>query len=204
MVHHCTRCELRFLTQAEVRTHLEVDHGADPAAFDRYRYPEARQAQPLYADLAPAPARPRRVVVVANQTLGGEALQAALRQRLDEEPVAVHIVVPATALADYPLRGSFASVGGGAGTPAADDAGQAQARWRLRRMVGELRDLGVRATGEVGPSDPYEAAASALDAEPADEVIISMLDPEISRWAGMDLPRRLERMYRLPVRVVSA
>jgi hypothetical protein len=202
MVHHCTRCDLRFVTRAEVSTHLELDHGAEVSAFDRYRYPSSREAQPLYPDLSPAAAGSTRIVVVANQTLGGEALHAALRGRLDEGSVKVHIVVPATAFAAYPRQGSFAAVGAAEALVERDEAGEAQARWRLRRMLGELRDLGVEATGEIGPPDPYEAAAAALDDQPADEVIVSTLDPERSRWVGMDLPRRLQRVYNLPVRLV--
>ena len=40
--------------------------------------------------------RMRRYLVVANQTLGGEALLAKLRTLVESGPASIHILVPAT------------------------------------------------------------------------------------------------------------
>jgi hypothetical protein len=35
-VHQCYRCELRFLSEQEVRDHLVRDHGVDPETVDHH------------------------------------------------------------------------------------------------------------------------------------------------------------------------
>lgn len=59
-MHHCPRCELRFVNTSELRQHFTVDHDGDAGTFERYRY----RAGP--ASGAPAV---RTLLLVGNQTL---------------------------------------------------------------------------------------------------------------------------------------
>lgn len=62
---------------------------------------------------------------------------------------------------------------------------------------------GSHVHGIVGATDPHEAVREALEREPYDEVIVSMLPERISRWLHLDLAHRIERLG-LPVTVVTA
>jgi hypothetical protein len=42
-VHTCPRCDLRFLTDSELRAHLLADHDLDPAVLQRTGVPHPRQ-----------------------------------------------------------------------------------------------------------------------------------------------------------------
>ena len=67
-----------------------------------------------------------------------------------------------------------------------------------------MRAEGLEARGDLGDAEPLTAIADALAIEQFDEIIISTLPSGISRWLGMDLPRRAERRFKLPVTTVTA
>lgn len=183
MIHTCTRCELRFTTEGELREHLVVDHAADPESLERGRYPADRSSfRPLYDTSPEQRANERRYLVVANQTLGGDALRDKVGELRAAGDVRFHVLVPA----------------------GSDEAGAAQASFRLRRTVDELQEQGLAATGSLGPEDPYEAVSEILRVDEFDEVILSTLPASASRWLGLDLPTRIERAYKVPVQVVTA
>lgn len=54
MIHSCTRCELRFTTEGELREHLVVDHDAEPETLDHSYPADNATFRPLY----PEPERP--------------------------------------------------------------------------------------------------------------------------------------------------
>jgi len=119
----------------------------------------------------------RRYVIVANQTLAGPELMAAITERADQEvPIEFHVVVP--------LRG---------------DANLADARSRLERQLARFEELDVRATGEIGSSDPLTATEVAVQRAPTEEVLISTLPAGTSRWISTDLPSRVRRRLSVPV-----
>lgn len=197
MVHHCTRCDLRFRSAAELREHLTVDHNADPSVLDPYRYAASRAQDPLYADLRTGEEGKRRLLVVANRTLLEPALLDAVAARLADGPVEAVIVVPATHSADYePPAGEGV-------TPHSDEPGTARASWRLRQAVEDLAQRGVDASAHLGPPDPYEAAGQELEGGGFDEVLLSTLPPALSRWFGTDVAARLRRRFDVPVTVLS-
>jgi hypothetical protein len=201
MVRQCTRCELRFRSEGEVNEHLRMDHGPGAPSLDRYRYAPRTSQAPLYPDLdADAQAPPRRYLVVANQTLGTDEVQAAVRRRLEAGPAEFHVIAPATHSRDYPA----AEPQGSGIRSAPDEAGAAMARWRVRRMIEGLTAAGASAAGEVGPPDPYVAAGTYLEETPVDEVIFCTLPPDISRWEERDVPTRIRRRFHVPVTVVTA
>lgn len=200
MVRQCPRCELRFSSAGEVNEHLGMDHGPEAPSLERYRYTPRTSQAPLYPDLDADAHAPRRYLVVANQTLGSDEVQAAVRRRLEAGPAEFHVIAPATHSRDYPAAEPQES----GIRPTPDEAGAAMARWRVRRMIDDLTAAGASAAGEVGPPDPYVAAGSYLEETPVDEVIFCTLPPDISRWEELDVPTRIRRRFNVPVTVVTA
>jgi hypothetical protein len=62
---------------------------------------------------------------------------------------------------------------------------------------------GDRIEAMVGDTDPFIAVKAALESSRFDEVIVSTLPSRVSRWLGLDLPARVERLG-VPVTVVTA
>jgi hypothetical protein len=54
-----------------------------------------------------------------------------------------------------------------------------------------MRDEGIEGTGEVGDSDPYNAAMDAIAERHIDEIIVSTHPASASGWMRRDLPDRL-------------
>ncbi|MGY1857697.1 hypothetical protein [Modestobacter sp. SYSU DS0290] len=132
-----------------------------------------------------------KTLVLANQTLGGEALLDAVRERVAAGPHRFHVVVPATPLhdeADVP-----------AGGPSSEERAYALASQRLDRALTEIRELGGEVDGEVGDPDALTAVRLALGRFAADEVVVSTLPLGISRWLRGNLPAKIEKASGLPV-----
>ena len=127
-------------------------------------------------------------VVIANQTLGGEALQDALVERARQGPSRFHVVVPAR----RNPRGLTWTEG----------ASRAAAERRLAEGLRWMRSLGLQATGEVGDENPVEAVEDALRVGSYDEIVLSTLPAGVSRWLHQDLPARLRRRVHAPVALV--
>ena len=128
-----------------------------------------------------------RLLVVANQTVGGQALLAEIDRRCKGHDCEVFVVAPA-------LAGSRAAHW------ASDiDDGIALARERLQASLGGIERLGLSADGEIGDSDPNLALEDALRHFPADEVVISTHPPERSRWLERGVVARAEENLSLPV-----
>lgn len=147
----------------------------------------------------------RRIVVVANQTLGGEHLADLIRSRVADGPVEVLLVIPATSHPDLvqALAEAFA-VQGGLRPPAVGPDDHELARARATAGVHWLAGLGVDAVGEVVDSDPVPAIRERLDRGDIDEVVLSTLPAGASRWLHQDLAHRIRRVTRVPVTVVTA
>jgi len=130
----------------------------------------------------------RRYLVVANQTLGGEHLAATVRERLGLGPCSFYVVVPRTPPPGHALW--------------VDEEAAALAEERLAHAIARFRELGADVDGEVGDRNPMQAIGDAMRArrgEHFDEIIVSTLPPGPSRWLRMDLPHRVQELYRLPV-----
>jgi PII-like signaling protein len=126
----------------------------------------------------------RRYLIVANRTLGGHHLVARIQEALAGGPCEFHVVVP---VAD-----------GSAGDPTAS------AQHRLDQQLMRLAELGATATGELVHADPYDATVGALPHRNIDELIVCTLPPGLSRWLGLDLVGRLERVVGLPITHIVA
>ena len=123
-----------------------------------------------------------RILVVANETVEGDALHEAVRARGGE----VHVVSPAL---NSRLRHWISDV----------DEARRTAEDRLAACLGRLRRAGIDARGSVGDSDPLQAIADALHFFPADEIVIATHSPERSNWLERDLVSRARARYAQPV-----
>ena len=117
------------------------------------------------------------VLVVANQTLVSGPLLEAIRERAQGDAVSFLIVAP---------QGH-------------DYAGQGDAERRLRRLVGDLRAVGIEAHGQIAHPDPHTAAMQAVHDERVDEIIVSTFPGQRSGWLRRDLVERLRKDTGLPV-----
>ena len=171
----------------------------------------------------------RRYLVVANQTLGGEELWAAIRERITGGDCHFHLVVPATPVAqlDRSFTAEAASAGrhGAAGEEGLDrrtarelledelddaetrergeDLGRRLARERMRYQLDQMRELGASVSGEIGVADPVDAVRVVLHRWEFDEVILSTLPGRRSRWLAADLPTKIRRGFKLQVTQVT-
>ena len=119
----------------------------------------------------------RTILVVANETIGGEKLLEAVRERAADD-VRFVLCVPQS----RPRAGLVIY------TDAVFDAAQV----RVDLALEVIRDLGIRAIGEVGDPDPYTATLDAvLEYRPV-EIIISTFPETRSGWLRRDLIERVK------------
>jgi hypothetical protein len=118
------------------------------------------------------------VLVIANETVIGEALLDRIRDRAARGPASFLIISPQSDPAQ-------------AAHPAAER--------RLSRALSELRATGIDAHGQIAHPDPYTAAMNAIQDERTDEIIVSTFEPTESRWLRRDLIERLRADTELPV-----
>jgi hypothetical protein len=118
------------------------------------------------------------VLVVANVTATSDELLTALKERAARGACRFTLVMPRSG---------------------------PDARERLDRALEAMRDAGLGdAAGRVGDPDPVVAAMDAWDPRHFDEVVVSTLPTGMSRWLGLDLPHRLEKLTGVTVRHVEA
>jgi GABA permease len=143
------------------------------------------------------------ILIVANQTLGGDALVTEIQKRTSDE-AHFWVLVPATPiadLADVPPAG-FASLSGGD-----DAAGLADARLAENRLATELdrlKQAGITADGEIGDPDPLRAMQDTMATRQFDEIILATLPQGISRWLRTDLVHRARRRFDIPLTHVES
>ena len=116
------------------------------------------------------------VLVVANVTATSDELLTALRERASQGACRFTLLMPRE------------------GTGAAERLEQALEAMR----AAELENV----AGKVGDPDPIVATMELWDPMQFDEIVVSTLPTGSSRWLGLDLPHRLERLTSVPVRHV--
>jgi hypothetical protein len=121
---------------------------------------------------------PTNVLVIANETVVGDALMERIRERASRGSASFLIISPQS----DPSRSAHP-----------------EAERRLRRALAELRATGIEAHGQVAHPDPYTAAMQAIEDERIDEVIVSTFEPAESPWMRRDLIQRLHNDSSLPV-----
>lgn len=142
----------------------------------------------------------KRVLVVANQTLGGEQFCQAVADRAAAGPASFFVLVPATPPEDF-FDTAVSAYGGS--LPVEEDVVD-DAVVRLERVLASLRSEGIAADGAIGDPDPVVAIEQAMDGRPYDEIILSTLPPGVSRWLGLDVVRRVEEACGVKVTHVAA
>jgi hypothetical protein len=148
----------------------------------------SRGSLPREAEVAHADDEVHRILVVANETVGGRALLAELRARSEGRRSEIFVVVPA--IASSRLQHLAHDV----------DPALEEARGRLTDSLATMSAAGLAARGEVGDHhDPNTAIEDALQEFPADELVISTHPPERSRWLEGGVVERAREEIPLPV-----
>jgi len=123
------------------------------------------------------PARPTRILVVANRTASTPVLLDEIGRRARAAPCRFGLLIP-----DAPTR-------------KAPD-------WTLQDAIPLLeREVQSRVLGVAGGPDTFEAVARAVQEEGFDEIIVSTLPAKRSRWRRRDLVREIAELG-LPVTAV--
>jgi hypothetical protein len=128
-----------------------------------------RTERPQATRPLPHPEDERRILVIANETVGGRALTELIHERSEGVREEVLVVTPAL---NSPLRHWTSD----------EDNARAAAQKRLEASLGRLHSLGVQARGEVGDSDPLQAIEDALRTFGPDEIILSTHPEGRSHW----------------------
>ena len=145
-----------------------------------------RGAEPRKVEVAPGDGESHRVLVLANETVGGSALLDEIRNRCKGRQSEILVVTPAiTSQVKHWVSDT--------------DQAYVDADERRAASVAAIRAAGLEARGMVGDSDPNVAVEDALRDFAADEVIISTHPPERSRWLERGVVERAQREIDLPV-----
>ena len=144
------------------------------------------------------------VLVVANQTLGGEALSAHLRRVIEADPSTRFVVVVPVAIPVVDVGGAMGAMSGVAVIDSSlQDHLYDVAQDRLRVVLEWFRNAGVSAEGTV-VSDPMVAMQDAVATQTFDEIVISTLPARVSGWLRQDLAHRAARRFAVPVTTITA
>jgi hypothetical protein len=128
----------------------------------------------------------RRILVIANETVGGRELRDRITDRAQGQRAEVLVVTPAL---NTPLRHFTSDIDG-----AREEAGK-----RLQDSLARLREAGIEARGEVGDGDPLQAIEDALRTFGADEVIISTHPEGRSNWLERGVVTGARDRFALPI-----
>jgi flavin-binding protein dodecin len=144
-------------------------------------------------------------IVVANRTLGGEALTAQLGGIIStDSDASFQVVVPVirTAMSSFEIGGAM----GGIAVLDAEAYTYAKlaAQERLDELLAWFRAVRVPASGDVVVGDPVPVVEALVAERECAGLIVSTLPSTLSRWVRMDLPQRLRRRVGIPVTVIAA
>jgi len=127
----------------------------------------------------------REILVVANRTLGGQALLDAVRAKAAEGPTRFRLVVPQSQPS--------------AGLVIYDEAVRESAQVRVDLALEGLAAEGIEAVGGVGDPDPFLATMDAVAERRPAAIIVSTHPALHSGWLRRDLIERIENASGLPV-----
>ena len=132
-------------------------------------------------------ARPRRILVIANETCASRGVVDEVRYRAG---AGGEVVVVAPALARSRLEHWLASD---------VERRQEEAAARLDESLRAFADAGLNARGHLGDADPLQALDDALRVFDPDEVVISTHPPARSNWLERQVVRRARERYEMPI-----
>lgn len=135
---------------------------------------------------AASPAGEHRILVAANETVGGPELLSEIRERSEGRHAVVLVVCPAL---NSPLRHWVSD----------EDEARSAAKRRLDASLESMRAVGLDARGEIGDGDPLQAIEDALRTFRPDELIISTHPEGRSHWLERGVVDRARERFALPV-----
>ena len=122
------------------------------------------------------------VLVVATVTATSDDLMAALQERVRRATVPVDFLLVMPSFGPDPVA----------------------TQPRLDEVLERWRAAGLKAEGEIGDADPVVAVDEVCRPGRFDEVIVSTLPGQTSRWLRSDVPYRIGALTDLPVTHVVA
>jgi hypothetical protein len=148
----------------------------------------SRASEPPVRESIPRPGSTdeRRILVIANETVGGEELLSILRSKAEGVEEQVLVVCPAL---NSQVR-HWASD---------EDGARAAAQSRLDSSLARLRQNGLDARGEVGDGDPLQAMEDALRTFGADEIVISTHPEGRSNWLERNVVGAARERFDVPI-----
>jgi hypothetical protein len=126
-----------------------------------------------------------RLLVVANETVGGDELLALVR---DHATPGTQVLVVSPAL-NTRVRTWTSD----------EDGARDAAQRRLDASIERLAEVGISARGEIGDGDPVQAVEDALRSFPADEIVLSTHPPGRSNWLERGVVRSVRERFDVPV-----
>jgi hypothetical protein len=145
-----------------------------------------REERPVQTAPRPHAAGERRILVVANETVGGHTLRSMILERSLDVREEVLVVTPAL---NSPLKHWVSD----------EDDARAAAQKRLGASLEKLAEAGVQARGEVGDGDPLQAMEDALRTFGADEIIISTHPEGRSHWLERGVVAKARERFAVPI-----
>jgi hypothetical protein len=156
--------------------------GVGTWVYLRQRGPAPPKAQ-VHPD---GPPDERRVLVVANETVGGEELMDALGEIALAGRARFYVVAPA-------LNSRLKT------WTSDEDPARAAAQQRLGATLERLRDIGIEATGAIGDVDPLVAVEDAVRTYRPTEMVVSTHPEGRSNWLERGVVGALRDRYDIPV-----
>jgi GABA permease len=128
----------------------------------------------------------RRVLVVANETVGGQELLSAISTLALSEQTEFLVVCPAL---NSRLK-TFTSD---------EDPAREAAQERLDATLARLASVGIEARGQVGDGDPLVAVDDAVRTFGPNEIVISTHPPGRSNWLERGVVESVRAHYDVPI-----
>lgn len=145
-----------------------------------------RGEPPVAQAPAPSPPDEHRILVVANETVGGPELLAQIRENAGDRKAKVLVVSPALNSALKTWTND-------------EDGARAAAQSRLDASVTSMRSAGLDVRGEIGDADPVQAIEDALRTFQPDELVISTHPEGRSQWLERGVVQRAGERFALPL-----
>ena len=145
-----------------------------------------RDEKPIQTRPRPHAEGERRILVIANETVGGHTLRSMILEKSLDVREEVLVVTPAL---NSPLKTWVSD----------EDGARAAAQERLDDSLAKLANAGVQARGEVGDGDPLQAIEDALRTFGADEIIISTHPEGRSNWLERGVVENARERFAVPI-----
>src|SRR3954452_6634553 len=141
---------------------------------------------PVKQQPAASPSSEYRILVVANETVGGAELLGTIKERAGDRFVRVLVVTPAL---NSPLKHWVSD----------EDGARDAAQDRLHASLDGMRAAGLNAQGEIGDGDPIQAIEDAVRTFRPDELIVSTHPAGRSHWLERGVVDKARERFDVPL-----